>query len=415
MRAGKAIGVAVTVLAVAALAAFWQVPPLVAAGQQAGAQSQQAGKPKVQTQTVTVTKKDGGEPMVVTVREGDGSEPQVVSVQRQAGGSPRVTTHGFVGEPLVAALAGGGPRLGVQVRDVGKEDLAKLKLTTQSGVVIDEVMNESAAQKAGVKAGDVVVQFDGENVRSAMQLTRLVRETAEGRAVKMAVIRDGKRMDLDVTPTAAEDQVSVFVNQAQIRGDVERQLAHEMENQQGQMQQYRFERRVPGPEPGQPMPPGGTLQWEQRTPPPMPPGSTFQWKQGAPMPMPVPEGGVMRYFGDNATGNFAFTMGRGRLGVTVQELTPELAAYFGVKDGLLVSAVQADTPAAKAGIKAGDVIATVNGKTVASSSELIAELADKDGEVTIGLTRDKKPLSLKATLEARKAPARRMIVTGRPA
>jgi len=225
-------------------------------------------------------------------------------------------------------------------------------------------------------------------VRSAMQLTRLVRETVEGRAVKMAVIRDGKRMDLDVTPAAADDKVSAFVNQAQIRGDVERQ-----------MQQYHFERRVPGPEPGQPMPPGGT----------------FQWRHEAPMPMPVPEGGAMRYFGDNATGNFAFTMGRGRLGVTVQELTPELATYFGVKDGLLVSAVQGDTPAAKAGIKAGDVIATVNGKTVASSSELIKELADKDGEVTIGLTRDKKPLSLKAILEARKAPARRPIVTGRPA
>ena len=388
MRASKATGVAVTVLAVAAVAAFWQVASLVAAGQQAGVQSQQAGKPKVKTQTVTVTKKDGGEPMVVTVREGDGSEPQVVSVQRQAGGNPRVTTHGFVGEPLVAALAGGGPRLGVQVRDVGTEDVARLKLTTQSGVVIDEVMDESAAQKAGVKAGDVVVQFDGENVRSAMQLTRLVRETVEGRAVKMAVIRDGKRMDLDVTPAAADDKVSVFVNQAQIRGDVERQ-----------MQQYHFERRVPGPEPGQPMPPGGT----------------FQWRHEAPMPMPVPEGGAMRYFGDNATGNFAFTMGRGRLGVTVQELTPELATYFGVKDGLLVSAVQGDTPAAKAGIKAGDVIATVNGKTVASSSELIKELADKDGEVTIGLTRDKKPLSLKAILEARKAPARRPIVTGHPA
>jgi serine protease Do len=385
MHAGKAIGVAVTVLVVAAAAAFWQIPSLVAAGQQAGVQSQQAGKPKVKAQTVTVTKKDGGESMVVTVREGDGSEPQVVSVRKQTGASPQVMTHRVVGEPLVAALAGGGPRLGVQVRDVAKEDVAKLKLTTQSGVVIDEVMDESAAQKAGVKAGDVVVQFDGENVRSAMQLTRLVRETAEGRAVKMAVIRDGKRMDLDVTPTAAEDQVSVFVNRDQIRGDVERQ-----------MQQFHFERRVPGLEPGQPMPPGGTFQWKQGTPPPM------------------PRGGTLQYFNEGS-GHFTFTMGRGRLGVTVQELTPELATYFGVKDGLLVSAVQADTPAAKAGIKTGDVIATVNGKTVASSSELIAELADKDGEVTIGLTRDKKPLSLKATLETRKAPVRRTIVTGRPA
>ena len=43
------------------------------------------------------------------------------------------------------------------------------------------------------------------------------------------------------------------------------------------------------------------------------------------------------------------------------------------------------------------------------------ELADKEGEVTIGVTRDKKALSLKATLEPRKAPARRTVVVGRPA
>jgi serine protease Do len=130
--------------------------------------------------------------------------------------------------------------------------------------------------------------------------------------------------------------------------------------------------------------------------------------------MPVPEGDALQFFGDGAS-NFVFSMGRGRLGVNVQELTPDLAAYFGVKDGLLVSAVQADTPAAKAGIKAGDVIGSVNGKTVLSPAELVRELADKDGEVTIGLTRDKKALSLKATLEPRKAPARRAIVVGRPA
>jgi serine protease Do len=105
---------------------------------------------------------------------------------------------------------------------------------------------------------------------------------------------------------------------------------------------------------------------------------------------------------------------RGRLGVNVQELTPDLAAYFGVKDGLLVNSVRADTPAARAGIKAGDVIGTVNGKAVTTPDELIKELADKEGEVALGVTRDKKPLPLKATLEPRKAPARRAVVVGRP-
>ena len=124
---------------------------------------------------------------------------------------------------------------------------------------------------------------------------------------------------------------------------------------------------------------------------------------------------MLQWFGEGgAPGNFTFMVGRGRLGVNVQELTPDLAAYFGVKDGLLVNSVQADTPAAKAGFKAGDVIGTVNGKAVTTPDDLIKELADKDGEVTIGVTRDKKPLALKATLESRKAPARRVIV-GRPA
>jgi membrane-associated protease RseP (regulator of RpoE activity) len=175
---------------------------------------------------------------------------------------------------------------------------------------------------------------------------------------------------------------------------------------------YRFERRAP--EPGAP---GGNFTWEGRMPAPgqpVPPGGAFRWRQG--VPLPAPEGDLLQWFGEGgAPGNFTFMVGRGRLGVNVQELTPDLAAYFGVKDGLLVNSVQADTPAAKAGFKAGDVIGTVNGKAVTTPNELVRELADKDGDVTIGVTRDKKPLSLKATLEPRKAPARRTVVVGRPA
>jgi len=390
MRAGKMIGMALAVLVVAALAMLWQAPPVAAAGQQAGGQTQQAEKPKVEKQTITVRKSTGGEPVVVTV-------------EGQPGQAPKVTTHSIQGEPLIAAL-GGGPRLGIQIRDLGKEDLAKYKLSSQNGVVVDEVVQDSAAEKAGVKAGDVVVQFDGENVRSAAQLTRLVRETVAGRTVKMGVVRDGKRMDLDVAPAEAESLLKM-----DMAGDAMPDLEQHLEVVPERGQVYRFDRRLPAP--------GGTFTWEERTPAPgqpVPPGGAMRWQQRT--PMPVPEADVLQWFGEGGgIGNFVFSMGRGRLGVSVQELTPDLAAYFGVKDGLLVSAVQADTPAAKAGIKAGDVIGTVDGKGVITSSELIKELADKEGEVTIGVTRDKKPLSLKATLEPRKAPARRTLVAGRPA
>jgi serine protease Do len=358
MRTEKAIGVALSGLVVAGLAMLWQDSPVAAAGQQAASQNQQAEKPKTEKQVVTVHKQGGGEPMVVTVESQDGQNARVITRTIQA-------------EPMIAALAAG-PRLGIQIRNVGKDDVAKFKLPALNGVVIEEVTKDSAAEKAGLKAGDVVVQFDGENVRSAAQLTRLVRESVAGRPVKMGVIRDGKRMDVEAAPAEAENEMFRAV-------------------------------------------PDGNFTWEERAPAPgqpMPPGGMMRWRQG--MPMPVPRGDAMEFFGDGA-GNFVFSTGRGRLGVNVQELTPELAAYFGVKDGLLVNSVEADTPAAKAGLKAGDVIGSVNGKAVVTTNELIKELADKEGEVTVGVTRDKKPLSLKATLEPRKTPARRTPVVGRPA
>lgn len=374
MRAGKTIGVVLAVLIAAALATLWLTTEVSATGQQPGSQAQQAEKPKGDKRTVTVHKSTEDEPVTVTV-------------EKQTGQSPKILTHSLQTEPLIAAL-GGGPRLGIQIRDLGKDDLAKLKLSSRNGVAVEEVTKDSAAEKAGVKAGDVVVQFDGENVRSAAQLTRLVRETAPDRTVKMSVVRDGKRMDIDVTPAKAGDVFDVAVAPGRLE-DLEKRL----EVLPGRDLVYRFDRRaLPAPN----LPPGGAWRWEQRT------------------PVPVPEGGTLQRFGEG--GNLAFSFGRGRLGVNVQELTPELAEYFGVKDGLLVNRVQADTPAAKAGIKAGDVIGSVNGRAVATSNELIKELADKDGEVTIGITRDKKPLSLKATLESRKAPSpRRTIVIGRPA
>ena len=104
---------------------------------------------------------------------------------------------------MLDVLRDGGPRLGVQIRDLEKDELAKLKLTSLNGVAVVEVTKDSAAERAGVKANDVIVQFDGENVRSTQQLTRLVRETVLGRTVKMAVMRDGKRIEVDVTPAVA--------------------------------------------------------------------------------------------------------------------------------------------------------------------------------------------------------------------
>jgi membrane-associated protease RseP (regulator of RpoE activity) len=307
---------------------------------------------------VIVREKSG--PVVVEVQEGDQPDRRVIV---REGAGPL-----WVGE--------GGPRLGIRIRDVGKDDVAKYKLASQAGVVVEEVTKESAAEKAGVKQGDVVMQLDGEAIRSAMHLTRLVRETAPGRSVKLGVMRDGKRMDLDATPSGGGDPMTFTIDRDRIRADVEKEMQALREKMRSAPRMERAPMPEPEPAPGEP-----PLRWR----------------------MEQPER-LFEFFGQGE-GPMAFAFSaRGRLGVTVQELTPELAAYFGVKDGVLVSGVQADTPAAKAGLKAGDVITSVDDKAIARSSELVQALRDKDGEVTIGVTRDKKAMSLKATIEKPKAP-----------
>jgi S1-C subfamily serine protease len=93
-----------------------------------------------------------------------------------------------------------------------------------------------------------------------------------------------------------------------------------------------------------------------------------------------------------------------RLGVMVSPLSDQLAAYFGVKDGVLVAEVLENTPAATAGLRAGDVITTANGRSVQSSADLSREVreADDGSAIELRVTRDRKETTLKVTLPQRR-------------
>jgi serine protease Do len=352
MRAGQTSGVATGVLGLAVLATVLSMPPVL---QAAGAPGQQVAKD--------------------------------AQAQQPGGGVRRETRE------IVQALSGQGPRLGVQIRDLAKDDAAKLKLPSLNGVSVVEVTKDSAAERAGVKANDVIVQYDGENVRSSQQLTRLVRETVAGRTVKMALMRDGLRVDVEVTPALPPALADELLNRGEIRGDIDR----EMQALRDQLRELRRERALPAPAPPAPAPPGSAPLYRQWA---FPPGSGDAWRR----------------FGEEFPRSLdrLLSPGRARLGVGVQDLTPDLASYFGVSSGVLVSSVEADRPAAKAGLKAGDVITAIDGKAVKSPVELVEQLAGKQGDVTISVTRDKKALTLKATLDAPGTRRQRVIVAGRP-
>ena len=224
-------------------------------------------------------------------------------------------------------LLGAGSQLGVVVSDV---DAAQ-----GSGVKIDEVTNGSAAERAGLKQGDVVVEFDGERVRSARQFTRLVQETANGRTVTMAVLRNGVKQTIEATPDARSFSGDLMIDSDRIRREVERGMGD------------------------------------------------------------LPRAFSFRTPDDSGTAEFRMRSSRARLGVSVQDLSADLAGYFGANEGgVLVSSVTKGSAAEQAGLKAGDVITSVNGDRVTGGRDLMRELGGVTGDVTLGVVRDKKEITV---------------------
>jgi serine protease DegQ len=79
-------------------------------------------------------------------------------------------------------------------------DMAKaFKLDAQRGAFVNEVLPDSAAAKAGIKAGDVLVSLDGRAIESFAELRAKVGTTGPGKTVKIGLLRAGKAMEVNVT------------------------------------------------------------------------------------------------------------------------------------------------------------------------------------------------------------------------
>jgi serine protease Do len=237
----------------------------------------------------------------------------------------------------LTVLSGRGAAIGVSVRDV---EQAEASSERQAGVAIEDVRPDSPADKAGLRRSDIIVEFDGEHVRSARQFTRLVQETAPGRPVKATILRGGQRKDVEITP-AARQSADLFID-----GDRMRERLGDLGNLADRLPQLNFDFGVP------------------------------------------------------------FDSGR-RLGVTVNELTRQLADYFGAKDGVLVASVADGSAAARAGLQAGDVIVSLNGQPIGSRDDLMRAIRGTERDrtrstvdLTIGYLRDKRERTATATLEA---------------
>lgn len=97
---------------------------------------------------------------------------------------------------------------------------------------------------------------------------------------------------------------------------------------------------------------------------------------------------------------------RGFIGVTLVGITPDLRAHYGAprEAGVVVSGVEPDTPAGRAGVQVGDVITSVDGKPVRGSRDVSRAVRDKKAGETVELevVRDRAPRKLTVTVEERK-------------
>jgi serine protease Do len=84
-----------------------------------------------------------------------------------------------------------GSFLGVAIQEIDSNRARELKLSEEAGVEVTRIAPDSPAEKAGIKTGDVVTQYNGQRVEGMDQFSRMVRETPAGREVKIGIIRNG--------------------------------------------------------------------------------------------------------------------------------------------------------------------------------------------------------------------------------
>lgn len=293
---------------------------------------------------------------------GDATAPRAEGEAKKSGKADRQVERKIDRE--VRIVMGGGSYLGVRLEDVDKEDVARLKLPEEKGALIARVEAESPAQKAGLEADDVIVRYHGEGVLGASQLARLVRETPAGRTVPVEVVRKGSVQRLQVT-----------------LGGRDARAAWNMENGDEQdLDGHTWTFRVPPP-PDAPEPPDAPL-------PPMPPSPPMIWGHpGNPHRLLD----RMVWFGE----------GPRKLGLEYQEISGQLAAYFKLKgdEGVLVTSVDEDGPAGRAGIKAGDVILKLGSREILDGDDLrrAVDKAEAGRETTMTVQREGRSLELKVT------------------
>lgn len=97
--------------------------------------------------------------------------------------------------------------LGVRIQPVTDEVSESLGLDRARGALVSGIINDGPIKNGEIKAGDVIVSFDGQRINEMRDLPRIVAESPVGKEVDVVILRDGKEQTVKVTPGRLEDSV----------------------------------------------------------------------------------------------------------------------------------------------------------------------------------------------------------------
>ncbi len=252
--------------------------------------------------------------------------------------------------PLIAHASPAG-YLGVDVTDIDAGRVQALKLKEPRGALITLIDHDAPAGQIGLKVNDVVLALDGQSVRSAEQLRRMLRQIPPGRRISLEISRDGSVQTLEVQ--LADRKAMEKSIWSKIGADVESIVPSKL---------------------------GGSA------------GST-------------PAMGMVS--GDNTSVpssrfHVPFFTSTLDVGALVEPLTSQMAEYLGVKGGLMVKQVAQKSEAAAAGLRAFDVILKVGADSMATSADWARALrANRDKPVQVTILRDKKQQTLTLQVDSK--------------
>ena len=259
------------------------------------------------------------------------------------------------------------------------------------GVLVTRVIDDSPADRAGLRKGDILVSFNSRTLSSPDQLRELVTDAGPGRTVALRIVRDGEKRTLSAELAArdADDSTPSWDAPTPPTPPVAPRApraprttwSREAPKADGDIKVYRKTWKSDGN--GEP----DVHIWKDgKEVDPEDMDDHLQGLKGMP--------GMQGMLGMQS-------MGRGRLGVRIESLNPDLASALGTgsERGVLVLEVLGGTPAEKAGIKAGDIIVSVGREAVSDADDLVSALRDEAGAVSIGVVRRGVKRTIDATLE----------------